>query len=170
MIGGYDPGYQSCNCFWGTVPGSLFKHLSEIIPTYAGLSVLDAGCGEGKNTAYLLQLGASVRSIDISPYALVNARAAWPQIAADQWEEADLRSVTLADGCLDIVVAYGSLHCLQTASEIKNVSHRLQRATRVGGFHVICAFNSRLQELEAAHPGFRPCLLEHGTYLDLYRA
>lgn len=169
MTGGYDDGYRECDCFWGRDPASLLAILSRTITDYHGLAALDVGCGEGKNTAYLLERGARVRSVDISPYAIANARAAWPAIRSDQWEQGDVRCLTLPEGEVDIVVAYGLLHCLRSQSEVAEVVHTLQRATRPGGFHVVCAFNSRLQELEA-HPGLRPCLLDHGAYVGFYRA
>jgi SAM-dependent methyltransferase len=168
VTGGYDEGYRAGGCFWGRGPASLFVTLSRIITDYRGLAALDVGCGEGKNTAYLLERGASVRSIDISPYALANACAAWPAIPREQWERGDVRCLTFPEESLDLVVAYGLLHCFRSQSEIAEVARGLQRATKRGGFHVVCAFNSRLQELEA-HPGFQPCLLDHRAYLDFYR-
>src|SRR5690242_3361911 len=74
--GGYDEGYRACPCFWGTTPGSLVLELAETVPL-AGSSVLDLGCGEGKNAAWLAERGCSVRAVDVSQLAIANARQAF---------------------------------------------------------------------------------------------
>jgi tellurite methyltransferase len=165
--GGYDEGYGACPCFWGREPGRLIKCLLERFTDFAGLSVLDAGCGEGKNAHALAARAAKVTAIDCSPLALSNARAAWPE---DQikWVQADVRDLHWPIQAFDLVVAYGLLHCLSNRSEIESVVSRFKAATHRGGRHVVCAFNARRQDL-VAHPGFEPCLLSHGDYLALYR-
>jgi tellurite methyltransferase len=169
MDGGYDNGYQACPCFWGREPGSLVKKLMESLGSVRGLDVLDAGCGEGKNAAYLAQRGARVRALEVSQRALDNARAAWRDTANIRWELGDARTIAVAPHSYDIVIAYGLLHCLPGSEEILALIARLQAATRNGGLHVICAFNGRRQELAQAHPGFNPCTPGHRLYVDAYR-
>jgi hypothetical protein len=67
-----------------------------------------------------------------------------------------------------VVIAYGLLHCLAGAEEIRYTVRRLQDATRPGGYNVVCVFNERCQDLRA-HPTFEPTLMGHHWYLDLYR-
>jgi cyclopropane fatty-acyl-phospholipid synthase-like methyltransferase len=166
MNGGYDDGYEACPCFWGRDPGSLVARLSELIPSFDGMAVLDAGCGEGKNAAFLAQRGAVVDALELSDRALANARAAWPS-AAVTWIHADVRDWPLRDAFYNLVIAYGLLHCLRGEDEVASVVTRLQAATRPGGWNIVCAFNSRRQEL-AAHPGFTPTLLTHQRLVDFY--
>jgi SAM-dependent methyltransferase len=168
MDGGYDSGYAACECFWGREPGSLVTKLVARLGSVSGLAVLDAGCGEGKNAAYLARRGARVRAVEVSTRALDNARQAWRDMGGIDWESGDARTIALAPAAYDIVIAYGLLHCLADAGEILAVITRLQAATRSGGYHVVCAFNGRRQELAEAHPGFHPCTLEHRVYLDAY--
>lgn len=167
MDGGYDIGYRSCACFWGKEPGSMVTHLLRRIGDVKGLCVLDAGCGEGKNAGWLAEKGALVRAIDVSETALASARRIWNASSQITWEQADIRSTPFLDGTYDIVIAYGLAHCLSTPQEIESTFIRLQRATKVGGYHIICSFNSRAQDL-SAHPGFEPCLVPHKFYLTLY--
>ena len=167
MTGGYDAGYQACPCFWGREPGSLVKHLVALVGRVTNKLVLDAGCGEGKNAMYLGTRGAYVRAIDISAFAIENARKAWEETKNISWEIADIRKITLPGSEYDIVVAYGLLHCLSSADEIRLVVNKLQNATKVGGYNIVCAFNNRAQDL-TAHPEFTPCLIGHQFYLDLY--
>ena len=163
----YDVGYASCPCFWGRRPGSLLSRLTRLLPSWFGLSVLDLGCGEGKNAAFVAQRGATVRAIDISVLALRNALAAWPTIANITWEHADIRHLQLEPNTYDVILAYGLLHCLGSESEVRRTVALIQSATIPRGFNVICAFNSRSQDL-TAHPRFDPILLRHNHYVGFY--
>lgn len=168
MDGGYDVGYKDCPCFWGVDPGSLVKRLTAKLGTVEDLLVLDAGCGEGKNAVYLANLGAKVYAIDISKFAIANARTAWPTIHKITWDVADIRDISFPKEEYDIVIAYGLLHCMAKSQEIMMVVSALQEATKRGGYNLICSFNSRYHEL-SAHNGFSPCFTDHETYLELYR-
>ncbi len=166
MNGGYDVGYANCLCFWGREPGSLVKRLAIHVPEMYDLDILDAGCGEGKNAAYLGNLGARVKAVDCSSLAIANAKATWTQCENISWEVANIQTLDLPIS-YDIVVAYGLLHCLNGADEVSRLVEKLKDSTLPAGFHVVCAFNSRFQQLEA-HPGFHPCLLSHTEYLAMY--
>lgn len=167
MDGGYDVGYRTCPCFWGEEPGSLVKQLELLLGSIDGLSVLDAGCGEGKNAVYLAAKGARVDAFDISELALANARSAWPHTKQITWNIGDVRNSKFPKAQYDIVIAYGLLHCLESFDEIQSAIIKFQEATKVGGYNIVCAFNDRFQDL-SAHPGFVPCLLRHNSYVDFY--
>jgi 2-polyprenyl-3-methyl-5-hydroxy-6-metoxy-1,4-benzoquinol methylase len=165
--GGYDDGYAACPCFWGTTPGSFVESLVRVAGNLTNLTVLDAGCGEGKNAAYLAKLGCQVRAIDISELALRNARKSWDGLSHVSWEAADVRNLCFGTSEYDIVLAYGLLHCLNNVREIDDTVGKLQNATRPSGYNVLCALNHRFQQLDA-HPGLVPCLVQHQHYLRLY--
>ena len=167
MNGGYDDGYKSCPCFWGNEPGSLVKLYTSSVGLFKGFRVLDAGCGEGKNAYYFGQRGSTVLAIDVSDYAIHNAKRTFGNIENVTWLCGNIRDIELPDNHYNIVIAYGLLHCLHSEVDIKNLVMRLQSATKKGGYHLVCAFNNRHQELDA-HPEFRPCLMPHSFYLDLY--
>src|SRR5690606_18540676 len=118
MVGGYDDGYIACPCFWGTEPGSLGRELTRRVPSIAGWRVLDVGCGEGKNAAFLAERGAHVTAIDISTAALRNARMAWGDTAGIDWAEGDARTLRLPYETYHLVIAYGILHCLDSRQEV----------------------------------------------------
>jgi tellurite methyltransferase len=165
--GGYEEGYRTCKCFWGTEPGSYVKRLVLELPSLASSKVLDAGCGEGKNAAYLAEKGAVVDAIDVSELAIHNGRGLWGACSRIRWRVADISTLFLPQSYYDIVVAYGLLHCAADRVDWARLVSVLQGTTAPGGYHVICAFNNRHQEL-AAHPEFRPTLLAHSEYLAAY--
>lgn len=133
------------------------------------MRVLDVGCGEGKNAVYLGRKGASVLAVDISETALENAVRVWPVLPNVEWHVADIRKDALRSVFFDIVLLYGILHCLRSHQEIRDVIEHVQKMTVEGGYHLVCVFNNRKQDL-SAHPGFTPTLLSHVEYLEFYRA
>lgn len=167
MNGGYDDGYRACPCFWGTDAGSFVKLLTGHVKKLSALRALDAGCGEGKNAVYLAQQGAVVDAIDMSELAIQNGQRVWADVPGVRWQVGDIRNIAFPNEHYDVVVAYGVLHCLSSKGALADVLARLQRATRIGGYFALCAFNSRRQDLRA-HPGFEPCLIAHSEYVAAF--
>lgn len=164
--GGYEEGYEACPCFWGLEPGRYVLMLRDL-GRLSGLRALDAGCGEGKNAAYLAAQGCEVTAVDISARAIDHAKSFHGNLAID-WLCADIRSQAWPRDRFDIIVAYGLYHCLASDYDICTLHSALSRSTKVGGYHVICSFNDRDQNL-SAHPGFHPCLMPHEFYMELYK-
>jgi ubiquinone/menaquinone biosynthesis C-methylase UbiE len=164
--GGYDDGYSSVPCLWGTKPGSLVAKYIRCFPIGRGDEVLDLGCGEGKNAAALTEVGYFVHAIDCSSAAIANGQKAFtdPQI---QWCNADIRDLNLSPQRYKLVVAYGLYHCFRSLEEIAHVIGRTKLATKAGGHHLICVFNDRSHDL-SAHPNFRPTLASHDWYREQY--
>ena len=169
MSGGYDEGYERCGCFWGTEPGSFVKLMTHYVTSFAGRRVLDAGCGEGKNAVLFARFGANVDAVDVSSVAIENGRRVWKQEATIRWIVADIRHLNLPQKYY-VAIAYGLLHCLSDRTEVLAAISALQAATVRGGYNILCAFNNRHQELDKAHPGFHPCLLNHRDYLSAYES
>jgi 2-polyprenyl-3-methyl-5-hydroxy-6-metoxy-1,4-benzoquinol methylase len=164
--GGYDDGYEACSCFWGCEPGSLIKWMKLHNNIFNNKKALDIGCGEGKNSIYLARQGAIVDAMDISQKALQNAKNIWADYDDVNWRCCDIR-LTNIDNKYDIIIGYGLLHCLSTCKEVTETVSKMQIATNDGGYNIICAFNSRYQDL-SAHPNFSPILLAHEVYVSLY--
>lgn len=168
--GGYDTGYRACDCFWGTKPGSMVLKLCELVPSFEGAKVLDAGCGEGKNAMFLASKGASVDAFDISEVAISHARklSTANSLQGLQLAVGDVRDLAPPAAHFDLVVAYGLFHCLRNFLEISMTCGKLQAATRPAGYFIVCAFNNRKQDL-SAHPGFSPTVLPHEEYGRLFK-
>lgn len=132
-----------------------------------GFKVLDLGCGEGKNAAFLSTLGCQVEAWDISRAALQNARAAWPEKPI-RWLLKDARNMFREDKKYNLVIAYGLLHCLPR-DDILPLIGRMQLLTYSGGYNIIACYNNRKHEnIALAHPAFRPTLLPHELYVRAY--
>jgi SAM-dependent methyltransferase len=69
-------------------------------------TVLDAGCGPGHWSAYLLDRGVAVEGIDMVPEFIARAAGTYPDIP---FRTGSLRSLDAADGLLGGVLAWYSL-------------------------------------------------------------
>jgi tellurite methyltransferase len=167
MTGGYDNGYSTCPCFWGRKPGSLVRAFANLVPV-AGKTILDLGCGEGKNAVFLADAGGLVVAVDCSEVALRNARNAWPRKIGVDWVLGDATTISL-EGVFDVVVSYGFLHCLAGEPMVRAAIKYTQELTAVCGYNIICTFNDRAHpDLALAHSAFSPCLLSHAYFCDAY--
>ncbi|HEX6702556.1 MAG TPA: class I SAM-dependent methyltransferase [Gaiellaceae bacterium] len=166
--GGCEARYARHDCLWGTAEDPLARSLADALDP-AGALVLDAGCGEGRNAAYLARCGARVRAVDSSQLALEHARRSWPQHDGIEWEQGDLRTVPLAPSSLDGLLACSVLHWLPARDDVAAAIARFRRATRPGGVHALLVFNDRVPWQAPAGESRRPWLLPHDWYLDQYR-
>ena len=94
-----------------------------------GGPVLDAGCGPGRLTGALRDLGLDVSGIDLSPAMVEVARATHPDL---DFEVGSLGALDVADGALAGVVAWYSV--IHTAPpDQPGVYRELARVLRPGG-------------------------------------
>lgn len=94
----------------------------------AGASVLDLGCGSGRDSKYFAEMGYRVRAIDISPTMAVQATKICG-FAVEVMDFAELES----EGEFDGVWASASLiHCSREDLEV-DVLPRINRAMKQGG-------------------------------------
>jgi tellurite methyltransferase len=164
--GGYDDGYAQVPCFWGTNPGSFVSKYLQRHGDDLGARVLDLGCGEGKNAAAFAKAGYSVDAIDCSNIALTKAQKLFGELGI-RWHLCDARMLALSSMIYDVVVAYGLFHCLATIEEIACLIELTKVATKVGGHHIVCTFNTGSHDL-SAHPNFAPTLASHEWYCRKY--
>ena len=168
VTGGYDDGYKSSLCFWGSRPGRLVRLLGQYVSSFRGLLVLDAGCGEGKNAYWLAERGANVMALDVSALALSNAVRMKNDGLDIRFRRTDVTNFTVSGPTFHITIAYGLLHCLTGPDQVEAVCNTLRAATLPGGFVVVCAINNRRPANRRAHPQLSPCLLPHDFYVEQF--
>lgn len=165
--GGYDIGYKTCQSFWGDSPGSLIIKLDDIIKEYNGLKVLDLGCGEAKNSIYLAKKGCIIDAFDISEFAISNAKSKMSDSLNININQDDVKNLSFTQSNYNIIISYGLFHCFDDKAQVDRVVGNCLYSLKNGGYIIICAFNSRKQDL-SAHPGFNPLLLDHSDYLNYF--
>ncbi|WP_409235767.1 class I SAM-dependent DNA methyltransferase [Streptomyces sp. PA5.6] len=110
---------------------------ADLVSSRGGGSVADVGCGPGRITAHLRQLGVDAFGIDLSPRMIEVARRDHPGLRFDLGSMTDL---DLGDGSMAGLVAWYSLiHIPDT--EIGTVFKHFHRVLQPGGplllsFHV----------------------------------
>lgn len=94
----------------------------------SGMKVLDAMCGSGQTTNYLLDRGAIVTGLDISNEVVDTFRARWSDAKV---VKRSLLDSGLPDNAFDCVVVVGGLHHLHP--NVKQAVHEIYRVLKPGG-------------------------------------
>jgi len=85
------------------------------------MSVLDAGCGSGRNIVYALRSGYDVFAIDKSPEAIAHVRSLAarlaPQLPQTNFRTESVESTSFADASFDVVVSSAVLHFARDEDE-----------------------------------------------------
>lgn len=124
------------------------RRLMDTLPP--GAHVLDVGCGTGLPTArQLVESGATVTGIDISPVMLALARANVPEA---EFHLLDVTEVTDALGVFDAVVAFFSLLMLPR-TEIPAALARLRGVMRPGGWLLLSMVEADVDDVPIAFLG-----------------
>jgi SAM-dependent methyltransferase len=101
------------------------------------MRVLDAGCGGGRNSAYLLGCGADVHGVDADPQAIARireeARERAPRLSADNFRVGRLDDLPFEDGCFDAVICSAVLHFSADEGEFEASVRELWRVLAPGG-------------------------------------
>ena len=138
MLGGADPpcGPAELNALFGQVDIYLFDQLlrGRITPQ---MRVLDAGCGGGRNSHYLMRCGAEVFGIDADPDQIsriqaVAARLA-PALPADNFIVARLTDLPFPDSHFTAVLCSAVLHFADDESEFERMVAEMWRVLSAGG-------------------------------------
>ncbi|WP_405148135.1 class I SAM-dependent methyltransferase [Sphaerisporangium sp. NBC_01403] len=110
---------------------------ADLVQTTGGGPVADVGCGSGRITAYLRELGVDTFGIDLSPAMIEVARRDHPSL---RFEVGSMTGLDLADASMAGLVAWYSLIHVPD-DEIGSVFTHFRRVLRPGGplllsFHV----------------------------------
>jgi ubiquinone/menaquinone biosynthesis C-methylase UbiE len=94
-----------------------------------GMTVLDAMCGSGQTTEYLLSRGAKVTGLDLSSEVIETFRARWTTATAMQ---RSLLDSGFADNSFDCVAVVGGLHHIHP--NVKRAMTEIHRILKPGGY------------------------------------
>ena len=94
-----------------------------------GMKVLDAMCGSGQTTSYLLERGANVTGLDISNEVIDTFQARWTSAGA---VKRSLLDSGLAENSFDCVAVVGGLHHIHP--NLKAAVREIHRVLKPGGY------------------------------------
>jgi SAM-dependent methyltransferase len=101
-------------------------------------TVLDAGCGSGRNIAYFLQNGFKVYGIDQSEHAVELSKRLsadlCPDHSPDNFKLAAVEALPFDDGQFDLVICSAVLHFANDAEHFDSMLRSLWRVLKPGGY------------------------------------
>jgi tellurite methyltransferase len=100
-------------------------------------TVLDAGCGRGRNLVYLLRRGQTVRAVDADPAAVDAvrdmARKLAPSLPEDNFRAEPVEAMSFPDGQSDAVISSAVLHFARDDRHFEAMLSGTWRALAPGG-------------------------------------
>ncbi|HSE04840.1 MAG TPA: methyltransferase domain-containing protein [Methylomirabilota bacterium] len=126
---------------FGTDPSDWAREIARLVRP--GDAVLDLGCGEGRDSVFFAELGATVTGVDVSAAGLAKARRLARRRGVQvRWVEGSM-TTALPTGPLDLIFSCGSIHYVTRGSRA-GLFRRLAALTRPGGYQAHVVFTDQL--------------------------
>jgi tellurite methyltransferase len=113
----------------------------------AGMRVLDAGCGYGRNLVHLLREGCEVFALDQDAKAVEHVRqlsaALSTGLSPENFQVAPIEQMPFADGIADVVMCSSVLHFARDEEHFRSMLAELWRVLKPGGM-LFCRLGSRI--------------------------
>jgi tellurite methyltransferase len=120
-----------------------------------GMSILDAGCGGGRNLAYFLRCGFDVHGVDSAPEAVAAVRslaARWaPGLPAESFRVEPVEAMSFPEESFDVVLSSAVLHFARNEAHFHAMVREMWRVLRPGGL-----FFARLASTIGLEPRVQP--------------
>ena len=145
-------------------PAEELAQLVKLLPR--GASVLDLGCGEGRNALYLAQHGFRVTAVDLSAAGIRKLQHHAQQRGLSVTAEVRDMKHYAFERSFYLIIAHGSLHLIER-EHWTSLIHRIKAHTVVGGYNVIVVFTDLIpppDDLKEFHVG----LFREGELFELY--
>jgi len=132
---------------------AMLAAFAEVVRVTGCGVVADMGCGPGRVTAHLTELGVSAFGIDLSPKMIELARQAYPDLS---FSVGSMTELAIKDGELGGILAYYSTH--HTPPELLPIVYaEFHRALAPGGHLMLAGYvgdNDHLRPTQAygGHP------------------
>jgi SAM-dependent methyltransferase len=134
---------------------AMLAAFAELVQDAEAGPVADIGCGTGRTTAYLHDLGLAVSGIDLSPQMVAAARQAHPGL---RFEVGSMLDLDLPDGGLGGILAwYSTIHIPD--ERLPDVFAEFRRVLAPGGY-LLLAFQVGDEPLHLTEALGRPISLD----------
>lgn len=104
---------------------------------HPGQRILDAGCGAGRNSMYLMSRGAEVFGVDADAEQIARIqamrKAVAPGLPPSNFEVASLSDLPFPNDHFDAVICSAVLHFARDESDFEAMMHELWRVLAPGG-------------------------------------
>src|SRR5574341_879534 len=141
---------------YGIEPTSVARRLVEVFRAHGVRTVLEAGCGSGRDALLYAREGFEVTGTAISENALRRARSrAQAEGLRLTWVRDDLAETTLSPGSFDAVVAIHLIH-LHAAAVRQTLANQLWCLTRDGGLIAMANYSTKEEGYNVWEPTLEP--------------
>lgn len=113
----------------------------------AGMRVLDAGCGYGRNLVFLLRERCEVFALDEDADGIEHVRQLSASLGtglpAENFQVGSIERMPFADGSMDVVICSAVLHFARDEEQFRSMLAELWRVLKPGGM-LFCRLGSRI--------------------------
>jgi SAM-dependent methyltransferase len=132
------------------------------------MNILDAGCGEGRNTIYFLNEGYKIFGVDSNPIAIQMARIYAQTIQKDydifRFQTSLIEHIPFHQGAFEVVISSAVLHFANSESHFLIMMEELMRVLKPGGiFFLRMTTDQGNMEEKSPHLGDGVYLLPDGS-------
>ncbi len=124
------------------------------------MKILDAGCGEGRNTVYFVNQGYQVFGIDPNEtaiqYCRYQAKSLNPNFDTHRFQVGKLEEVPFHAGAFDAVICSAVLHFAHNVDNFQKMVSEVHRILKPGGvfwFRMCTGFGGILEQSESLSEG-----------------
>ncbi len=96
-------------------------------------TILDAGCGSGRNMYWFLQNGFNINGIDISGVAIEQLKDTYPDLPAGSLLVSSLENIPYADNHFDHIICSAVLHFAESIAQFNCMLAEMVRVLKPGG-------------------------------------
>ncbi|MGA2539368.1 MAG: class I SAM-dependent methyltransferase [Terracidiphilus sp.] len=113
----------------------------------AGMRVLDAGCGYGRNLVYLLRAGCEVFALDADAAGVDHvrqlSRSLQTGLSEENFRVGPIEGMPFSSGFADVVICNSVLHFARDKQHFRSMLTELWRVLKPGGM-LFCRLGSRI--------------------------
>jgi SAM-dependent methyltransferase len=113
----------------------------------AGMRILDAGCGYGRNLVHLLREGCEIFAVDQDPDSIDHVRrlsaSLMTTLPAENFQVGSIEQMPLQSGFADVVICNSVLHFARDEANFRAMLTELWRVLKPGGL-LFCRLGSRI--------------------------
>ena len=136
MSESYERKYTSDELFWGRHPSGLARIFFERHLPQGGEKMLDAGCGEGRDSIFFARAGYDVTAFDDAPTGVKKTRERAASLGLPVHAfQADVNELRIEE-MYDFVLANGIFHYVRPALRGEVIAN-YKEFTRPGGLHAV---------------------------------